>query len=110
MTETAIRSAASAFVASHAGQTPPALVEHVQAVLTADAAAAGLPAAEALLRAGERLLSQVLADAGAGREVALDLLAADACVTWAFEAAADEPGTLPARADEAMARIAELAK
>jgi hypothetical protein len=110
MTETALRSAASAFVASHAGQTPPALVERVQAVLGADAESAGMPAAEALLRAGERLLDNVLAESAAGREVALDLLAADACVTWAFEAAADEPSTLPARADEAMARIAELAK
>ncbi len=110
MTETALRSAASAFVAGHAGQTPPALVERVQAVLGADAESAALPAAEALLRAGERLLANVLAESAAGREVALDLLAADACVTWAFEAAADEPGTLPTRADEAMSRIAGLAK
>lgn len=110
MTETALRTAASAFVAGHAGQTPAALVERVHAVLSAEPDTSALPAAEALLRAGERLLANVLAESAAGREVALDLLAADACVTWAFEAAADEPGSLPARAEQAMSRIAELAK
>jgi hypothetical protein len=101
---------AADFVAQHAGSTPAALIARVQAVLAADESAASLPTAEALLRAGETLLAAVLKDSEAGRAVALDLLAADACVTWAFEAAADEPGTLPQRADAAMQRIAELAK
>lgn len=100
----------SSFVARHAGTAPPALIARVQAVLAADDDAAALPAAEALLRAGEALLKAVLDDSEAGRAVALDLLAADTCVTWAFEAAADEPGSLPARAEAAMARIAELAR
>jgi hypothetical protein len=39
----------------------------------------------------------------------LDLLAADACVTWAFEAASDAPTSLGARAEAAMQRIAEVA-
>jgi hypothetical protein len=101
-------SPASSFVAGHAGSAPPALIARVQAVLAADEGAASLPAAESLLRAGETLLKAVLDDSEAGRAVALDLLAADTCVTWAFEAAADEPGTLPARAEDAMRRIAEL--
>lgn len=99
---------AADFVARHAGTAPPALIARVQAVLAADEAGAGLPAAESLLRAGEALLKSVLDDSESGRAVALDLLAADTCVTWAFEAAADEPGTLPARAESAMNRIAEL--
>jgi hypothetical protein len=60
--------------------------------------------------AGERLLGAVMADSEAKREVALDLLAADACVTWAFEAAAAEPGSLPTRAEKAMEQITGLAR
>ncbi len=101
---------ARAYVDAHAGQVPPVLIERVQAVLAAGSAAEQLPVADALLKASTTLLGAVLADREAGREVALDLLAADACVTWAFEAAADAPGTLPAQAELAMERIAELAK
>jgi hypothetical protein len=43
------------------------------------------------------------------RESALDLLAADACVTYAFEAAADEPAKLGARAEAAKVKIANVA-
>jgi hypothetical protein len=100
---------ARAYVDAHAGQVPPALIERVQAVLSADPAAEQLPVADALLKASTTLLGAVLADREAGREVALDLLAADACVTWAFEAAADAPASLPAQAELAMQRIADLA-
>jgi hypothetical protein len=80
-------------------------------VMKADAASASVPMAEALLRAGERLLAEVIAPrSGDARAAALDLLAADACVTWAFEAGADEPGTLAARAEDAMQRIALAAE
>lgn len=91
---------------------PPALVERVQAVLDAHPEWDALPAADALTHAGETLLQVVLGQGGTetAREVALELLAADACVTWAFEAAAAEPGTLPARAQEAMQRIGEVAR
>jgi hypothetical protein len=44
------------------------------------------------------------------RAQALDLLAADALLTYAFEAAADEPQSLVARADDAMLRIAEVGR
>ena len=46
---------------------------------------------------------------GRGGVGALDLLAADACVTYAFEAAADEPATLGARAELAKITIANVA-
>ena len=98
----------AAWVAERGAAAPPALIARVQAVLAADASVASLPVAEALLGAAEALLGSVLKDGEAGRAVALDLLAADTCVTWAFEAAAAEPGTLPARAEAAMQRIAEL--
>jgi len=44
------------------------------------------------------------------RAHALDVLSADALLTYAFEAAADEPSRLTARADLAMQRIAALAE
>ena len=70
---------------------------------------AAMPRAEALLIAGEVLMKEVLAAAPKDRDAALDLLAADACVTYAFEAAADEPSHFTERAERAMQRIAELA-
>lgn len=65
--------------------------------------------AAACLAAGEALLAGVLSGDCASRDTALDLLAADALVTRAFERAADEPASLPALADAAMRRIALLA-
>jgi hypothetical protein len=43
------------------------------------------------------------------REEAVDLLAADALVTYAFEAVAEDPAALDARAQDAIRRIAKLA-
>ena len=99
------------WVAERGSESPSALVARVQAVLSAHPEWRELPVAEALLRAGESLLAAVLATGeGKGREVALDLLAADACVTWAFEAAADDVGSLGERAALAMRRIEEVAR
>jgi hypothetical protein len=48
-----------------------------------------------LAAAARELLDRVLSRPAAGRELALDLLAADALVTYAFEAQAEEdPGRL----------------
>jgi hypothetical protein len=44
---------------------------------------------ELLAAAGTELLGMVVAAPGGGRELALDLLAADALVTYAFEAQAE---------------------
>jgi len=82
----------------------------VKEVLEAERSLGARPIAEALLGAGESLLTAVLAPrSGDARAAALDLLAADACVTWAFEAAADAPETISGRAEEAMRRIAAVA-
>jgi hypothetical protein len=64
---------------------------------------------DALLAAGEQLLQRVLSASAKRRETAVDLLAADACVTYAFEAAADHPERLVALAERSMKRIAQLA-
>ena len=63
----------------------------------------------ALLRAAETLLGELLAVDCAMRDRALDLLAVDAMVTYAFEAACEEPATLAARASTATRDIAVLA-
>lgn len=87
---------------------PPRLTARVRQVLTAPAAAAGMPGPEALLGGGDVLLQRVLVPSdGAPRAVALDLLAADACVTWAFEVATGAPAEVVGLADAAMRRIAE---
>lgn len=64
--------------------------------------------ADACLAGAERMLDALLRDDCATRAAALDLLAADALATYAFEAAAESPAELPARAAEALRRFARL--
>jgi hypothetical protein len=68
-------------------------------------------ASDACLAAAEALVAELLADVSDGgkRDCALDLLAADALVTYALEAASERPDEIPHRAARAMARISELA-
>ncbi|HUQ81972.1 MAG TPA: hypothetical protein VM076_12560 [Gemmatimonadaceae bacterium] len=68
------------------------------------------PTAEALLDAAEAAMATLLHDGCLTRASALDLLAVDALVTYAFEAAADDPERIEARTQQALARIAALAK
>ena len=64
---------------------------------------------EAVLETAESLLAELIALECAQRDRALDLLAVDALVTYAFEAAAESPDTLAERATDAMLAIARLA-
>lgn len=95
-------------------EAPEALRQRVQQVLGDHPEWGTLDVADALARAGEALLKGVLARSATVEEArdrtnALDLLAADACVTWAFEAAASsDVNDVPARASEVMARILSL--
>lgn len=88
---------------------PPALRASISGLLAANPGWESLPRAEAFVEAAETLLQRVLERNAMDRACSLDLLAADACVTYAFEAAADEPGTVAGRAERAIARIASLA-
>ena len=63
---------------------------------------------EACLDAGEQLLEELLASGSTSRATALDLLAVDSLITYAFQAAADEPALMEARTARALARIAAL--
>ena len=64
---------------------------------------------EPMLNACDAALDRVLASEVVTRETARELLAADAFVTVAFEAAAGQPATIAERADAAMRRISRTA-
>lgn len=71
----------------------------------------GRPAAEvpeACVAVGEARLASLLAERATDRASALDLLAVDALVTYAFEAAADSPASFEQLATASMTRIAEI--
>lgn len=90
---------------------PAALTRRVLDVLDEHPEWEALSAADALGEAGDALLRAVVARQAADvrdRSNALDLLAADACVTWAFEAAADEPEGIGERARGTMQRIFQV--
>ena len=94
-------------------RTPPAPAALAERLRLAAGPALARDAADAsqvlLAAAEERLGSFLAADAGR-RGDALELLAIDALVTYAFEAAADGPlADLDAGAEAAVARIAALA-
>jgi hypothetical protein len=87
---------------------PAALRARIDAALGSDLQMDSGAAAEILLAAGERLVRSLLVEEATSRESAIDLLAADALVTYAFEAASERPTDLSRRAATAMARIASL--
>jgi len=91
--------------------TPPAeLSARIQQTL-GDRCDADASAASAMcLAAAEDLLRELLSRPSAGRESALDLLTVDALVTYAFEAASDDPDSLAERADQAMTRLVATAQ
>lgn len=89
---------------------PPALLDaRLRVMLGAHLDDRSPTAYEAVLSTAESGLAELLALDCAGRERALDLLAVDALVTYAFEAATESPDSLAARATDAMSMIAALA-
>jgi hypothetical protein len=87
---------------------PPSLAARVAALL-GDAPLAGSDDAVARCVAGaERVVAGLLAEGCTDRTSALDLLAADALATYAFELAGDRPESLAAVADAAMLRFGAL--
>lgn len=95
-----------AWLQSRVPAPPPALVRRMREALDASPGAAH---AELLVDAGERLLRGLLGADHLTRNGAVDLLTADALVTYAFEAAAAEPERVQERARLAMSRLAALA-
>ena len=82
---------------------PPALWAHLEAAVTD----APEPVPEHLARLGRELLGRVTRHPAGGRELALDLLAADAFVTYAFEAQAEADTSGLARLAEHVAAADE---
>ena len=87
---------------------PPALRARIDTALGPDLHRGASDESETLLAAAERIVQGLLDENATSRGAALDLLAADALVTYAFEAASERPAELSARAMAAMSRIAAL--
>jgi hypothetical protein len=81
------RSALRAWLAARRPAPPAVLRAHLDASL--GDAPADLPLVDQLAWLGQRFLARVSAQSAGGRELALDLLAADAFVAYAFEAQAE---------------------
>jgi hypothetical protein len=89
---------------------PPAqLLDRLRGALGSSLACDAAEVPHALVDAAETLLATLVPDGCMTRDRALDLLAVDALVTYAFEAASDDPEALAARARDAMRRLADLA-
>jgi hypothetical protein len=89
-------------------EAPEALRNRVEAAIGPALDEDARSATEVALDAAVRVLSSVLAEPDAGRESAFDLLTVDALVTYAFEAASEQPEGVPSIAARAMARLAVL--
>ena len=98
----------SAWLDSRRPVPPPALRARIDGALGETLRSDAGDALESCLSAGERLVETLLRNNATTRDSALDLLAADALVTYAFEAGSDRPRELAARARDAMMRIASL--
>jgi len=96
---------ATAWLDSRTPPAPQALLARVRAAL---GNASGGDENSACLGAATTLLEQILNGDATGRETALDLLAADALVTYAFEAAAANAENLERRSADAMRQLAAL--
>ena len=88
---------------------PPALRARIDSALGSQLHEDARDVAETFLAAAERLVRALLDEKATSRGSALDLLAADALVTYAFEALSEQPAHVSGRAAAAMSRIAALA-
>jgi hypothetical protein len=99
----------AAWLHARSPEPPSQLRARIDEMLASGGAVDGSPA-DALLGTAVSAMTELLRDGGLTRESALDLLAVDALVTYAFEAAAEDSETLDARTTHALARIAALAE
>jgi hypothetical protein len=98
----------SAWLRARTPVPPPQLVARIDAMTAGIASREA--SADAFLTAAEAAMGGLLRDGCLRRESALDLLAIDALVTYAFEAAADDPEHLEDQAVRALARISALSE
>ncbi|MEP7381460.1 MAG: hypothetical protein ABI910_07215 [Gemmatimonadota bacterium] len=86
---------------------PPALAARLQVLSREGDDGESIP--EALVVASREVLRRLLHDGQTAREGALELLAADALATYAFEAEGESPGDLDARCSWAMRYFSAIA-
>ena len=98
-----------AWLRSRTPAPPEAMFARIVDVLGARAEEDASRASILCLDAAIQLLEELLTTDPLGRESAIDLLAVDALVTYAFEAAAGDIGRLDERAASAMERLGALA-
>jgi uncharacterized membrane protein len=96
------------WLATRTPAPPPALMSRVRDILGDATSDDARFATDRCLDAAERMVAGLLHDGRTGRESAADLLAADALVTYAFEAASADPAGLVERARATMVRLARL--
>lgn len=90
---------------AHREPSPPRVLrERVEALALAVPEQSGDPAST-LIDAAQAALARLPRDGAAERATALDLLAVDALVTYAFEYAASTPDSIPALSARAMSRL-----
>ena len=100
----------AAWVSTRTPEPPTALAERVGTLYARGAAHDGrVPTADGCVDAAAHAVGALISDGATSRRTALDLLAADALATYAFELASERPDTLAALADAAMRRFAALA-
>ena len=94
---------------AHREPSPPRVLrDRVEALARAVPENPADPAAT-LLAAAEEALASLARRASEERDVALDLLAVDALVTYAFERAAESPASIPDLSARAMRTLSEKA-
>ncbi len=97
------------WLSQHDPMQPTALRERLQELLAADAGRPAAQVPEVFIAVGKRLLEQIVSAHEPGdRSNAADLLAVDALVTYAFQAAAELPAELDEKAGNAMTLLAGL--
>ncbi|MGV3708362.1 MAG: hypothetical protein ACO1Q7_05930 [Gemmatimonas sp.] len=88
---------------------PAALADVLRSTLSDSFARTADDVPEVCLEAADVMLFRLLQSGSTERSTALTLLAVDALVTYAFEAAAMDGSRIEARAAQAMLRISQLA-
>jgi hypothetical protein len=96
------------WLATRTPAPPPALANRVRNLLGDTVNDDVGMAADRLLAAAERTVGALLTEGRTGRESAGDLLAADALVTYAFEAASSNADDVVGRARSAMTQLSRL--
>jgi hypothetical protein len=99
----------AAWLAACEPSPPASLAERVAQHLGEVPFAGREEAARRCVQAAEGVVGRLIEASATTRGSALDLLAADALATYAFELASEQPALLPALTGEAMRRFAALA-